>query len=161
MVEAVIVLPVLAILLFGILYVKAFAIAQQSARVTARRCAWQHAMNGCGEIPAGCENLDHAASKRAASAVGEAAADADGALDKVIDKAAGTGLPFALPLIGDALEGLFGAATQFTASREVRRGRDTVEAQGRFYLLCNAKPMSPRKAIETLFCKATTLCKEK
>ena len=54
MVEAVILLPVLAILLFGILYVRELRTIGQRARLDLRRCAWSYAMNGCAELPAGC-----------------------------------------------------------------------------------------------------------
>ncbi len=161
MVEAVILLPVFAVILSGIAYVQAYAMAEQGARVAARRCAWEHAMNGCDEIPAGCGEHGHSAESTGAGpdeSDASTAADAAAVVDGVIAASSNSGLPFALPLIGPALEGLFGSATQFTVTREVRVGGYATSAKGHFYLLCNAKPTSPAEAIKSAFCEATPLC---
>jgi hypothetical protein len=63
-----------------------------------------------------------------------------------------------IPLLDGALEGLFGEATSFRATREVGHGERAVSAQGRVYVLCNAKPTTPWKTIEQMFCKGTDLC---
>lgn len=161
MVEAVILLPVLAVILFGILFVQARASATELARSKARRCAWQHAVSGCDEIPEDCGDTDtkHRAPKRTTPAAdatdGGPAQDPDAAVDAV--KAETQSLTD-LPLIGEAISGLFGTATVFRVSREVERAGFTGKASGRVYLICNAKPTTPGKIAHDIFCNTTDLC---
>jgi len=55
MLEALMVLPVLWILALGVPFVRDRYLSQQRAALQARRCAWEHAINGCRSIPNGCE----------------------------------------------------------------------------------------------------------
>lgn len=162
MVEAVILLPVLAVILFGILFVQEHASATQSARGKARRCAWQHAVGGCGEIPEGCGDTDHQETQRTtppADAMDAASAqDPDAAVEAV---AAETSMLVDVPLIGDAIDGLFGTATSFTVSRDVERAGLAGNASGRVYLLCNARPTTPWNVVRQTFCENTGLCEAK
>ena len=162
MVEAVILLPVLAVILFGILFVQARASATQSARSKARRCAWQYAASGCSEIPDDCSGEEHKEREKTSPSAGstgdDSAPDPDAPVEAV---AAETGGLTDLPLIGDAINGLFGTATSFTVSREVERAGFTGAASGRVYLLCNARPTTPWKIVEQVFCDNTGLCEGK
>jgi hypothetical protein len=155
MVEAVILLPVLAVILFGVLFVQARGTTTQRARATARRCAWQHAVGGCGAIPEGCGAATHEAAEATPGAGGESAPDADAPIEAVSAEAH-TVLDF--PILGDAIDGLFGAATRFTVSQDVERGGFSGKAAGRVYLVCNATPATPWTIVKDVFCDRTKLC---
>lgn len=157
-VEAVILIPVLAVLWFGILYEQAHAAARQRARATARRCAWTHAVGGCDETPSDCEGLVHTAERAPTPADAPDDADADKAAESVIAEGLGAGVLDDVPLLGPALDGLLGPATEFTAARSVERAGFAGTARGRFHLLCNAKPQEPRAAVGTMFCDRTKFC---
>lgn len=151
-VEAVILLPVLAVLLSGLFFVHAHASGRQHARAEARRCAWLHAVDGCKDVPPDCEGLVHG-SDRASSV-----AEADAAATEVKNHAADGDLLDAVPLIGPALDGLVGSATEFSASHEIQRAGLHGTAVGGVHLLCDAKPLDPWTAVETTFCESTSLC---
>lgn len=162
MVEAVILLPVLAVILFGILFVQERASATQSARGKARRCAWQHAVGGCGEVPAGCGEAEHGQAQRTTPSADTtdtaSVQDPDAAVEAV---AAETRTLVKVPLIGDAIDGLFGTATSFSVSRDVERAGLAGKASGRVYLLCNARPTTPWDVVQQTFCNHTGLCEAK
>lgn len=148
-VEAAVSIPVLVILFFGILYAHAHADARQRARIEARRCTWEHALEGCGEVPNGCEALAHSSERAPADA------SADSAARRVIDGARSSSLLGRVPFFGEALDGLLGPATELVAERTVRRAGFEGSAAARFHLLCNAKPTSPSNAVRDTFWELT------
>ncbi|MGD8858904.1 MAG: hypothetical protein PVI30_02765 [Myxococcales bacterium] len=59
MVEAVILVPFLGLVLLAVIFVASVHREAGEARLLARRCAWQYALEGCveGAIPDGCEQV--------------------------------------------------------------------------------------------------------
>lgn len=151
-VEAVILLPVLAVLFAGLFFTHAHASRRQQARVLARRCAWLHAIDGCREIPPGCEDVPHS-SLRA-----DEAADADTVTDGLKNHAREGGLLDGTPMLESLLDDLLGSPTQYTATRDVARAGFEGTAAGRVHLLCNPKPLDPWALVEDSFCTSTDLC---
>jgi hypothetical protein len=158
MVEAVIVAPVLGILLIASMFMYRFYANTEELRLTARRCAWQHAMAGCGDkLPAGCDGY--------LAGVGSAAAgDADAAQLRGLtegsgsDEAGGSVLSD-VPLLGDAIDALFGTTTVARGERDVRTpwSGEARKARGQMALLCNTRPVDIDAEIEKMFCKLVPL----
>lgn len=153
MVEAVILLPVLAVLLSGLFFVHAHAAGRESARAAARRCAWLHAVAGCTEVPPGCDGFLQA------SQSARGAAEADAVVTEIKTQALENTSLDRIPVLDPALDGLFGTRTEFTVTRSVERGGFGGTAGGRMHLLCNARPLDPWEAVEETFCsQAKALC---
>lgn len=150
-VEAVIMLPVLGILLVGVLVVHALLVARQAVLVEARRCAWQHAVQGCrGELPAGCvqPSISRSADLEAKSeSILEASRSAVSEGAQVFDD---------VPILGEAIGGLLGEKASAVVSREVQvPGEPEAPAtvHGRVSLLCNERPQSVKAIGEAVLCK--------
>jgi hypothetical protein len=145
-VEAALVLPVFALLLIALLFLLRWYQARDDARGLARRCAFEHAIHGCTDIPPGCAEVlagaRNSGDRVEAQALRGAAAAGDsfGVLD--------------LPLISDAIDTLFGSATRAQVARRVRRPWDSAEARasGDFVVLCNDRPREVGPAIKQVFC---------
>jgi hypothetical protein len=152
MLEAVIVVPVLGILLVASLFLFKWYLGGQHARVLARRCAWEHAMSGCGDtLPPGCDGVLAAASSGPTTESVQLKALADGSAPN-----SSTGGLSEVPLLGDALDALFGTSTVAEAKRRVRLPwrTDAIDARGKMVVLCNTQPIEIGAAIEELFCDA-------
>ena len=154
-VEAVLLLPVLTVVLCGLWFVHARADAHQRARALARRCAWAHAVAGCGERPDGCDDTRHGVTAATPSA---ADTTVDDTAHDVRADVENDPLLSDVRLLGTALDNLWGTATQFTTDIDVARAGFTATATGHVYLLCNARPTTPWDAVRDTFCETTDLC---
>ena len=145
-VEAVLVLPVFALALLGVIFLHKLYVARCDARGLARRCALEYAMNGCHRVPEGCGDalsplrLDAGAAEASRLRNGSGNADSFGILD--------------VPLIGDAIDALFGSATRARVEREVPRPwrSEPARALGEFTVLCNERPRDVGSAVQRVFC---------
>ena len=157
MIEALIALPVLLVLLFGLSLMREWHGARQGALAEARRCALMHAASGCGrEAPAGCEDV-----VAAGPPVG------DDTHSKVLVQAtrtayAGSKFPLLenVPALGDALSSLFGTTTRAEAQRTVKRPGPAAEAlvvTGGMVLLCNERPTKVLELAEQAVCSSLHL----
>lgn len=155
-VEAVIALPVLLLILFSVLYAQSLQVARQRALVEARRCAWKYAIDGCGRAPAGCPSLGKAGE---VSGSGAAARDIDRQLQPLRRQTKKTQSFLEslsnVPVLGSAIEGLFGEKARAIAVREVDRpapyGGGKAAVQGEIVVTCNTRPQSRETMIEELF----------
>lgn len=111
MVEATIALPVFIVLLIGATYLRDLYIARASTRLTARSCAWEYALEGCtGSTPAQCSSSIGSAHDGRVPNIAETVRAAVGNADD----------PFRdVPIVRDALAGLFGSSTSSAASATV------------------------------------------
>jgi hypothetical protein len=147
MVEAAIAMPVLIMLLVGATYLRELYLARASTRLTARSCAWAHAMDGCrGSMPSACEGSMSAAH-------GD---DVPQLADKVRVQVGSASDPFRdVPVVGEALASLFGEATHARADATVpypfdaqRVGMATAET----VVVCNTVPTSVLDLAKELLC---------
>jgi hypothetical protein len=158
MIEAVMVAPVLGILLVGSIFLYQVYKDTQELRLTARRCAWQHAMAGCGDkLPAGCDAYLGGASSAPAG-------DADSAQLRGLTggsggEAPGNGMLSDIPLLGDAIDGLFGTITIARGERDIPTpwSWQAGKAQGEMAVLCNTQPVDIEAEVETMFCELVPL----
>jgi hypothetical protein len=150
MVEAVIVVPVLGILLIASLFLYQWYINGQHARLLARRCAWEHAMAGCGDrLPAGCDGyLITQPPPPSDPASGELRALAGAG------NAGGQSILSQVPLLGAAIDALFGTTTKAQLGRAVQApwGQPKIQVRGDMAVLCNTEPVDIGKAIAKMFC---------
>jgi hypothetical protein len=158
MIEAVMVAPVLGILLIGSMFMYRFYMDTQELRLTARRCAWQHAMAGCGDkLPAGCEAYLGGASSAPA---GDAdSAQLRGLTDGSGGDAGGDGVLSDIPLLGDAIDGLFGTTTIARGERDIPTpwSGQARKARGEMAVLCNTQPVDIEAEVEKMFCNLVPL----
>lgn len=142
--EAVIILPTFILIFAGVLFVQHLWEVRQTALITARRCAWQYSSSGCRESPPGCEGV---VSSRGSS-------DGDEQTSRLIKGKMLAGLK-ELPVIGTAIEGLFGGALNSSASNTVTRptvlGGGAARVKGDFYLLCNEREREMKEVLKTMF----------
>lgn len=158
MVEAVIVVPVLGILLIGSMFMHRYYITTQELRLTARRCAWQHAMAGCGDkLPAGCDGYLGGASSATPG-------DADSAQLRGLTEGSSAqpddgGVLSDIPLLGDAIDALFGTTTIARGERDLPTpwSGQARKAHGEMAVLCNTHPVDIEAEIEKMFCKLVPL----
>jgi len=111
MVEATIALPVFILLLIGATFFRTLYVTQSETRLTARSCAWAHALAGCeGDTPAGCTG-----------SIGSAHDGRVPNIEENVKLQVGNGdNPFRdVPVVRDALAGLFGSSTTAVASATV------------------------------------------
>jgi hypothetical protein len=150
-VEAVIMLPALGILLVGMLFVHQLYSAQQRALVVARRCAFEYAVNGCQTVPDSCQDVpltsqDESGKQRSQAIVSDARARVAGAFDVFSN----------VPVIGAAIDGIFGTTARASAPIAVRMPwTDTGSVRGsvQISLACNEHNHDNLvKEIEHVFC---------
>lgn len=142
------VLSVLAVLLLGVVYLPRLYGTALSSLALARRCALQHASNGCDRdaVPEACAGLLQTSTGSASEA---------GALHGIADAS-----PLPLPVLADAIDGLFGSRTGAIAKRDVRGptpeargsgGEPAIRVAAGFQVLCNARPQSPSQLARDLW----------
>jgi hypothetical protein len=155
LIEAVIVLPVLILLLAGVVFLRERYLGRQHALLEARRCAWAHAMNGCGAPPDGCATAIAVISadtddQDAVAIMDAARARADSDIDVFAD----------VPILGAAISGLFGTQTGAQAEVEVplpgHADRYEIE-RAEVVVLCNERPQDVMAAAQSVFCKRVPL----
>lgn len=135
MVEGTILVPVFITLYLGVVYLGTLHAARGQVRAEARRCAFQHAMNGCGRVPEGCNGsrTSDPEVEGAPDIVGSAATGVHDDLDPFQD----------IPVLGDAFRMLFGTTTASKVERQVPFPFDAElagVASGKVVLLCNSQP---------------------
>lgn len=151
LIEAVIVLPVLILLLGGVVFLRERYLGRQHALLEARRCAWAHALSGCGAPPAGC-----------ATAVASADADDQDAVAIMSHARAYSDVDVFhdVPILGAAISGLFGTQTGARAEVAVplpgHADRHEVE-RAEVVVLCNERPQDVLDAAQSVFCKHVPL----
>jgi hypothetical protein len=150
-VEAVIVLPVFGILLVGTLLLHQLYSAHQKALVTARRCAFEYAVHGCVEVPPSCRGRpttgqSDEGKERSQKIVSDARVHEDNQFD-VFAK---------VPVIGSAIDGIFGTTARASAPMLVRMPwteADSVQGNVQIALACNEHTHdSVVREIEHIFC---------
>jgi hypothetical protein len=147
-VEAVIMLPVLGILFVGTLFIGRAYLAHQRALVAARSCAFEYAVNGCRNVPVTCTGLtDNAQSedgqRHSAALLATTRARVPGGID-VFEE---------IPVLGDALSGLFGTTARVQVPVALRlpwSQEQTVRVDALIALACNEHPRSVTSEIERM-----------
>lgn len=147
MVEATVALPVLIVLLIGATYLRELYVARAAVRLSARSCAWAHALDGCtGADPAAC---DTALQSAYAGEVPQIAAATQRRLSSASD-------PFRdVPVVRDALAGLFGRATHAESTAAVPFPLDAERvgvARAENVVVCNSIPTEVVDIAEDLLC---------
>jgi hypothetical protein len=155
MIEAVVVLPVLLLALFAVGFMRERYLGRQQAALAARRCAWAHAIGGCGEVPPpGCSAAALAASSDdpdTAAIMSAARANAGTSKIDVFND---------VPVLGEALDGLFGTHTGARAVTETtvpwNRSLRVVD-RTELIVLCNERPRDVLAAAQNVFCRNVPL----
>jgi hypothetical protein len=149
-VEAVIALPVLILLLFGVMYVSRAITARHQADDLARSCAWRYSANGCDSVPDGCSGIVSRGT-RDDSAAEDLKASWGDAIDMASKFESGGG--GFKGLIAQVVGSVFGdtvmkalmkdakSAVKYAVSREGPAGT-TEELLARYQLPCNLKERS-------------------
>ena len=145
-IEAMIVLPLFAICLGGVFFIERLYRAHEQVRMAARRCALEYAVGGCAAMPPGCEP---------SLAASDTLSQDSGALRTAVAADDSFGVFERIPLLGDALDALFGKAVSARAKTSVlvpwSAQRRVVT--GEFAVLCNARPRNVGRAIRDVFCE--------
>lgn len=184
-VEVIVMLPFFMIVFAGIFYMHSHYMGRQQAMLRARSCTWTYASGGCRDPSTLREclkdrkgNLGEATTLRGdgseadapaeagsgnqrppessnvtIQATGDAKVDSDlgGRLEKMRD----------IPLLGAAIEWLFGVPVQGTALEPIYLTRvydnkfdNAVEAvvKGKYFMMCNTVPQSWSTTAKTIFC---------
>ena len=153
MVEAAIVLPVLIVILIGATYLRELYLARAAVRLAARSCAWAYALEGCtGGDPAACDTRLESAH---AGELPQIAAATQRRMSNAGD-------PFRdVPIVRDALAGLFGEATHAQSSASVPFPLDDQRvgvARADNVVVCNSIPIDVRDIAEELLCDHLPVC---
>jgi len=144
-VEAVIMLPVFILILFGVLFAARMAETRQAALMAARACAWRYADAGCRPVE-GCEQVIVASADTGIDNDIRQRVEAESFLDTMTE----------IPLLGPAVEGIFGSAAVADAGRTVERptvlGGGAIEIRGSYYLMCNERERTLGGLLREAFC---------
>jgi hypothetical protein len=147
MVEATIALPVLIIVLIGATYLRQLYLARASTRLTSRSCAWSYALAGCrGSMAPECNGSPESAQDGKPPDIELAARQRTGRADN----------PFRdVPVVSDALAGLFGQATRAEANATVPFPLDAERegvARADTTVVCNSVPTEVIDIAKELLC---------
>lgn len=146
MVEAMIAVPVFVVLLLGAMYLRELYLARAATRLTARSCAWTSALEGCPRDGAACSSTTGAAHDGQVPNIAE----------QVRARTGNSADPFRdVPIVRDALSGLFGSAITAEASRSVPYPFDDTRkgvARGETTVVCNSVPTDPISLAKELLC---------
>ena len=150
MIEAVIVLPILLLTWAGVSFMRERFLGRQQALLAARRCAWAHAVSGCGQPPEGCTSEAQLAAEPAQGSAAIMHAARDRSAMKSID------VFNDIPVLGEVLGALFGSQTGASAVActplpwDRERGLvDRVE----LVVGCNERPRNVLRAALDVFCE--------
>lgn len=149
MVEAVIVIPVLALLWASLCYLGALFGNQHAAQAEARSCAWLYSANNCQSVPPGCEGILSSASSAVVVPDVEHALR-DGA-DRALQGADAKGIVGAIvgELVAGPMMAAFTSGTDAKVERTVAKpalyGKEPSVVRGRYHLACNLSPTSPEE----------------
>lgn len=147
MVEAAIAIPVFVVLLIGATYLRELNMARAFTRLSARSCAWEHALGGCrGDQPAHCSASVESAHDGATPNLAETTRLKVGSADN----------PFSdIPIVRDALAGLFGDATHAQSEMTVPfpfDDRRAGVAAAETVVVCNTVPTDVLSIAKDLLC---------
>jgi hypothetical protein len=147
-VEAALVLPVLALALFGVMFLRTYYAAGDDARRLVRRCALEFAMAGCD-----AERVARDCARRVSAARPEADREETRALRRSAEAGDRFGV-LALPLIRDAVDGVFGTTARAHAERALARpwSRSPAQVTEDYAVVCDSAPPDLREAIARVFC---------
>lgn len=141
-VEAMILLPTLLLLYFGILYVARVNDAKLVALTEARGQAWTASMQACEGAPT-AQNQQHPESRSVSDQVGKSLAVANQSSQSSTKPPIGGVVG---KLLEAPLKALFGESVTTSVSKTVSRpvylGREQVTVVGSYRLPCNIKPQS-------------------
>lgn len=150
MVEAVVVIPVLALLWFSLYYLGDLFASRQAAQSEARSCAWLYSANNCQQVPPGCEGV-----LKDATGSASVSPDVDNALRDGADRALSGGDAKGIvgTIVGELVAGpllaAFTKSTEATTTRSVKQpvvyGDEQTRVVGRYRLACNLAPTSPEE----------------
>jgi hypothetical protein len=155
MVEAVIVLPVLALFLAAVpLQVERYA-AHQHALLEARRCVWAYALSGCTEGPDDCDVAAHRDLPDESTL--EPPADAGPNTDVVAQVRAtrvtsGADVFDAVPLLGALLSSVLGDTAHARAEVLVREAEPRPRLAHSLKVACNERPRNVLAMARGVFC---------
>jgi hypothetical protein len=148
--------PVFAIVLAAVFFVGHFYLALAEVRASARRCAFTYAAGGCADVPPDCP---HPQAQHRRSADDEAAT-----LSAAVAQNDVFGVLSHIPLLGDAIDALFGASTGVRVERDIALPwqRGAARAVGTTTVSCNERPRDVAAAIRQVFCDRLPLldCKD-
>jgi hypothetical protein len=149
MIEGTIMVPVFITLWLGVVYLQQLYSARGLARTQARRCAFEHAMAGCGRTPAGCSASPNVTTDEVATAhdiVTHARTGTDDDFD-----------PFQeVPVLDEAFRMLFGTTTGSTVAKHVPfpfNDQRVGIAKGQVALLCNSQPATLLGLAQDILCE--------
>lgn len=156
-VEIVVMLPFFITLFVGIYYLHDLAMAVQEAGVASRACVWAHAVAGCPDArPPACDNLniddvamgEGGESENNQSKYEHASDEASSTFDKISN----------IPIVGGAVEAMFGKGVRITAHRSARgfMGQDQAHMSRSNYVVCNTVPQSWEESVSELFSAITS-----
>ncbi|MGB0680459.1 MAG: hypothetical protein ACPGUV_12425 [Polyangiales bacterium] len=143
MTEALLVIPVLLLVWWGLFFMNGWYSQRQQARLEARRCAWLYAEAGCREVPPGCEGSVHKGGSTGAAAAQSGAVERD--LIEKVQRIKG---------LGFIAESVFGTST--IARKAVQQKRPAYlgggERRGSEHidLLCNEPERSPMDIVKSV-----------
>jgi hypothetical protein len=148
MVEATIALPVLIIVLIGATYLHELYLARAAVRLTSRSCAWSYAFDGCRGNPAPeCTRSSESALDGVPPNIEDTVRQRLGRADN----------PFRdIPIVSDALAGLFGQATSAEAVATVPFPLDAERkgvARAETTVVCNSVPTDVLTIAKDLICE--------
>jgi hypothetical protein len=140
-VEVVVMLPVFIVLFGAVYYAYGRAVAEHEALSAARGCAFQYAMNGCLPVSRGPDLCANARGEKLARVDGDEFTGVFSTLENV-------------PLVGGAVETLFGEGARGTASRVSQgfMGGEPERHEGELYLVCNTRSRSLFGHVKDSFC---------
>ena len=145
MVEAVCLLPVLCLLWLSVIHLERLHLTHHDVAQRTRECALRHARTGCdpeASMPEHCANAFTSITGSDAEARGifdrdlAQSVDGSGAQTSLFDGAA------KLPVLGPAIEGLFGRGrvARLTASVAGTAGRKLTRVSAAHHILCDVRP---------------------
>jgi hypothetical protein len=150
MAEALIALPVLIIVLVAAMYLRELHLARASVRLSSRTCAWTYALDGCrGGAPAECNEPGFEASHKS-----DAVPDIEKNTQQHLGRADN---PLSdVPVVRDALAGLFGKATTSQSTATVPFPFDPERqgvARAETAVVCNTVPTTVFDIAKELLCE--------
>lgn len=155
-VEAVVFLPVLLIVAFSVGYARSIYAKRLETLVEARRCAWTYAVNGCTTPPPGCVSvLNDVSIADPNDNLGSIEAEVEPLRQALVAAGSALSTLTEIPVLGDALEAMFGSAVSARVQGEVHRpklyGPDKAFVSGSYYLACNERPRDAESVVRAVF----------
>lgn len=148
MVEATIALPVLILLLIGATFFRELHLARASVRLSARGCAWAYASQGCtGAQPDACDEAPEAAYDGQVPNIEQSTRARVTSADNPFED---------VPVVSEALSGLFGRATRASSEATVPFPLDDERvgvAHAENVVVCNSVPTEVIDIAKELLCE--------